>query len=69
MIISSLEQMESIVNKNKSLRWDGWVVLNSYPSDKARTSKNGALVNGVWSIQNRFVPSENGWDIPDKFVR
>jgi hypothetical protein len=69
MKITSLDEMEAIVKKNRELRWDGWTVVSSYPSDKARTSKYGALVNGVWHIQNRFVPSETGWDIPNKFMR
>ena len=69
MKITTLEHMESVVSKNRSLSWDGWTVINSYPSDKATTSTRGAFVNGVWHIQNRFVPSELGWEIPDKFVR
>jgi hypothetical protein len=68
MQIKSLEQMESIVNKNNSLHWDGWTVVNSQLSDKGRTSKFGAYVKGKWHLQTRFTPSKNGWDIPDKFV-
>lgn len=68
MQIKSLEQMESIVAKNKNLFWDGWTVINSYPSDKARTSKYGVFTNGVWKMQKRFEPTQTGWDIPDKFV-
>ena len=68
MQIKSLEKMESIVAKNKSLSWDGWTVISSYQSDKGRTSKFGAFVNGKWHIQTRFTPSTNGWDIPDKLV-
>jgi hypothetical protein len=68
MQIKSLEQMETIVTKNKSLAWDGWTVVNSYPSEKGRTDQNGAFVNGKWHLQRRFAPSKNGWDIPDKFV-
>lgn len=66
--VRSLEEMEKIVNRNRSLYWDGWVVVNSYPSDKGRTSKFGAYVRGVWHLQKRFVPNKNGWDIPDRFV-
>lgn len=68
MIINTLEQMESIVASNKTLSWDGWTVVNSYPSEKGRTSKNGALVKSKWHIQSRFVPDRNGWNIPSKFV-
>lgn len=68
MQIKSLEKMEEIVKKNKSLQWDGWTVVSSYPSDKGRTSKFGAYINGKWHLQARYTPSKNGWDIPDKLV-
>ena len=68
MQIKSLEQMETIVNNNRSLSWDGWTVVNSYPSEKGRTATQGAFVDNKWHIQRRFIPSTNGWDIPDKFV-
>lgn len=68
MLISSLEKMESIVNANKDLRWDGWTVVNSYKSEKARTSKLGAFVSGEWHMQHRYEVSERGWDIPKRFM-
>lgn len=68
MTINSLEQMEVIVSKSKSLFWDGWTVVNSFPSEKGRTSPQGAFVNGKWHLQRRFTPSQNGWEIPDKLV-
>lgn len=68
MIINTLEQMEKIVSSNKSLSWDGWTVVNSYPSEKGRTSKNGALINSKWHLQSRFTPDRKGWNIPSKFV-
>lgn len=68
MIISSLEQMESIVSSNRSLKWDGWDVVMFYPSDKGRTSKYGALIKNKWHIVKRFEPTREGWNIPDKLV-
>ena len=68
MIIKELERMEEIVATNKTLTWDGWTVVNSYASEKGRTSKNGALVGSKWHLQQRFVPGTNGWDIPQKFA-
>jgi hypothetical protein len=68
MQIKSLEKMETIVSKNRSLFWDGWTVVNSYPSEKGRTSQFGAFIKGKWHIQSRFTPSSNGWTIPDKFI-
>lgn len=69
MIIKTLEQMESIVSNNKTLFWDGWTVVSSYPSTKAKTSKYGAYYNGEWHIQRKFEPGREGWDIPDKMVK
>jgi hypothetical protein len=69
MVVTSLEKMEEIVSNNKALSWNGWTVVHSYASDKARTSKFGALVHGKWQMQKHFVPTSIGWEIPDKFVR
>jgi len=68
MLIKDLEVMESIVEKNKNLYWDGWTVVNFYHSEKGRTSKYGALVNGKWAVTKRCVPDKGGWNIPDKVV-
>lgn len=68
MLISSLETMEKIVAKNKGLRWVGWDVVLSYPNDKARTSKFGARVRGVWHMQRFFRLGSKGWDIPKNYV-
>jgi hypothetical protein len=69
MIIKSLEKMDSIVEKSKYLYWDGWTVISSYPSKKASTSKYGAFFNGEWHLQRRFEVNENGWDIPERFLK
>ncbi len=68
MIVKDLQQMEDIVKNNRSLFWEGWTVVNFYNTEKGRTSKYGAIVNGKWSIVKKFHPTKNGWDIPDKIV-
>lgn len=68
MIVSSLEQMETIVSSNKNLSWDGWTVVENYKSDKAKTSKYGVRIKNVWHMSKRFEPNRNGWDIPERFV-
>lgn len=68
MIIKDLDYMEKIVASNKTLLWDGWTVVNSYPSESGRTSAKGALVNSKWHLQTRFEPTDSGWNIPSKFV-
>lgn len=69
MKVTSLEQMETIVSRNKFLRWDGWTVVNSYPSNTAWLKPNGAYRNGKWHLETRFEIKADGWDIPNKLVR
>lgn len=69
MLINTLEKMEEIVRGNRSLSWDGWTVVQKYPSEKGRTSKYGAFVNGKWHMIRRVIPDRNGWEIPDKFIK
>jgi hypothetical protein len=66
MIIKTINEMEKIVSSNKELSWDGWTVVKRYPSDKARTSKQGVRINGVWYIEQRFEATAVGWEIPGK---
>lgn len=68
MQITSLEQMEEIVAKSKSLDWDGWTVVNYYQSETGWSKVNGVYRNGRWYVANRFEPNSNGWNIPDRFV-
>lgn len=69
MNIKSLEKMENLVSKNRFLSWDGWNVVELYPSEKGLTSVHGAYQNGKWNLKKVFSLSETGWDIPDKYVR
>jgi hypothetical protein len=68
MIVNDLATMEKIVASNSSLSWDGWTVINSYKTDKARTSQYGLFKDGSWYMVRRFDSTRNGWDIPSKFV-
>lgn len=68
MLINSLEKMEEIVEKNDSLSWSGWDVIHLTKSPTAWMKPDGVFRNG-WFIQKRFALSENGWELPNKFVR
>jgi hypothetical protein len=68
MIVKELEKMETIVNNNKTLSWDGYDVLYSVKTEKARTSPQGVRIGSSWFIQKRYTLSRDGWDIPTKFV-
>ena len=67
--VNSLEKMETIVSKNSNLSWDGWDVVEMIKSDKAFTSKYGALKNNAWHLKKIYVLFRNGWEIPDKYVK
>jgi hypothetical protein len=69
MKISSIEKMEELVKGNKELMWDGWTVVHFYASEKGRTARFGARIKDRWYITKRFEPTEEGWEIPNKFVR
>lgn len=69
MLVNSLETMESIVANNKSLKWDGWDVLEIIPSPTAWRKPNGAYIDGKWYTRKRFTLSANGWEIPNKLMR
>lgn len=68
MNIKSLKQMENIVNSSNTLFWDGWSVVNRYRSEKGRTSKYGAYIDGKWYMTRKFIPGKDGWDIPESFI-
>ena len=68
MLIRSLETMEDIVSKNKSLMWDGWTVVSLKPAIGKTNASNVVKVKNKWYIQQRFEVSENGWNIPDKLL-
>lgn len=67
-IVKTLETMEAIVEKNKQLSWDGWTVVETFPSEKAYYSKFGVYKNNKWQMRKEFIPSIQGWEIPDKYV-
>ena len=69
MIINSLEQMETIVSNHKSLSWDGWNVVELIKSPGAWSKPNGAFIKGSWYYKNIFSVAEDGWSIPNKYVR
>jgi hypothetical protein len=67
MIVNKLEVMESIVKKNRNLRWDGWNVLDIKRSDIARTSPQGIRINNEWYLHKVYTVTRNGWDIPSRY--
>lgn len=68
MLIRSLETMEDIVSKNKSLIWDGWTVVSLKPSEGKTNSTNLIKLKNKWYVQQRFEVFEEGWNIPDNLL-
>jgi len=69
MLIKSLEEMEAIVENNKALSWDGWTVIEKTKSDIAWMQPNAQFVNGKWFAINKYIISQDGWNIPSKLVK
>lgn len=69
MIINSLEKMETIVSINSALSWDGWNVVELIKSPSAWSKPSGAFVKGSWFYKNIFAVANDGWSIPNKYVR
>jgi hypothetical protein len=69
MLINSLNEMEDIVEKNDSLSWDGWTVLENRTKENGIMSQDGKFVGGKWIVQKRYEANANGWEIPNKFMR
>lgn len=68
MLITSLSNMEDLVRKNRSLRWEGWDVVHFYPSETAWMSKYGSFHRGKWYMNRKFEVGPKGWEIPDRFL-
>ena len=69
MLIKSLEEMEAVVQNSDNLSWDGWTVIENKTNENGMMSKDGAFVDGKWSVQKRYEVTANGWEIPNKFMR
>jgi hypothetical protein len=69
MLIKSLEKMETIVENNKFLSWDGWTVVELRKSAVAWMKPNAKFINNEWYVANRFDASTDGWSIPAGLVK
>lgn len=61
--------METIVDNNESLSWDGWTVLEAKKSPSAWMQPNARFIKNEWHTVNRFDITESGWTIPAKLVK
>lgn len=64
MLISSLDQMEKIVESRDDLDWVGWDVVR-YFGQSSFLSKDVIFKNGKWIKTKVYPITELGWDIPE----
>jgi hypothetical protein len=69
MLIKSLEEMETIVENNDSLSWNGWTVIESKANATGWMKADGAFVKGKWYTQKRYSLNEDGWTVPAKLAK
>ena len=69
MLVTSYEYAHQIVDSNKNLSWDGWNILEVKESLSAEYKPDGKLINGKWHYVKSFNLTENGWEVPTKYVR
>lgn len=69
MKISDLHKMESIVEGNPSLKWEGWDVVFLEEDGDANLKKNAAFVDSKWHKRIVFKNTGGAWDIPDSILR
>ena len=69
MLVSNLDQMESIVVNHPDLSWDGWDVILKRPNRNAEYDPKGVFINGQWYKKYIYPITTEGWYIPEKFVR
>jgi hypothetical protein len=69
MLITSYEYADKIVSQNNSLAWDGWDILEITHSNNAEFNKSGKIIDGKWAFVNTYPVTEQGWEVPKKYVR
>lgn len=69
MKISDLQEMESIVNGNPYLKWDGWKVVYLEKDPMADMKKTAMFHNSEWHKAIIFENNDGSWNIPDSILR
>lgn len=69
MITINYDQAHSVVQNNKFLHWDGWDIVDFKADASAEFDKRGVRYNSRWGFEKRFVPDQDGWKVPKRYVR
>jgi hypothetical protein len=67
--ITSLEEMESIVDSNPFLKWDGWNVVFLEEDPMANMKKNAMFTDSKWHKAIVYENTNGSWNIPDNIIR
>lgn len=68
VVIRDLDAMESIVSKNKYLKWDGWDILYISPRLSSFMDPKAQLHSNEWHRTYRYSPGRRGYVIPREFI-
>lgn len=69
MLVTTEEEMQSIISSRSDLEWDGWSVVKYTKKNNAMHDPNGCFKNGVWMHKTVFPLTEDGWNIPNTIGR
>lgn len=69
MLVTSLEEMESIIRSRGDLEWDGYDVVKYTNSSNAMYGVDGVFRNGKWMKKKVFPLTEQGWNLPNTIGR
>jgi len=61
--------MESLVNKNNSLIWQGWDILFIEEDSGAYMDKNGIFYNDKWHKKIIIENKDGYWKIPRNVIK
>lgn len=68
MFITSLSEMERLVDYRSDLSWDGWDVVRYKKNINAQFDKNGVFRDGQWYNKIVFPLTSQGWSMPERLV-
>lgn len=69
MLVTNYNYAHKIVDNNKTLSWDGWDIVEFKSTPDAYFMPEGVFKNDKWGTVKTFPITENGWEIPKRYVR
>jgi len=69
MLVTTEQEMQSIIDSRQDLEWEGWNVVKYTKSNSAMYSPEGAYVRGMWMKKKVFPITSDGWYLPNTIGR